>query len=338
MLINHIFFILTLLFTHITLSTITLETDHTRWVPWTIEHTQSWEHYELLDKSPSQFRRNEYFEDMPTLIQRDTNWQIFSNLVHAHTETTPIFPSLGFAILEKENNELIGSLRFKLSSTKGYLSLSYGLKESVRHKKLGTEIAHLIFKLIDYYVGHPFISFKKNLCKGMFMQEWYEQGKLPNPNFNKLLDFFEKTPIKLHGLTASVDIINPASLVILYRQGMQPIEIECAKYYVHEGPNLFCFNITLAYPAITLGLNQEYINNLVLNILSRDQNRITLAENFLKNIFNVTPEWIYLSLNREEKANLRLVQSKLISSTFLSDITIQVKTIQRCEPPYCFIQ
>ena len=328
---------LVLLLTQALLSEISLETNHTRWVPWTTEHTQLWENYELLDESPSQFRRNEYFEDMQTLVQRDNNWHIFSTLLYAHTKATLIFPSLGFAIFEKENNELLCAIRFNLSSTVGYLSLSYGLKESARHKKLGTEIANLAFKLIDHYIASPFVSLKKDMSKNMFMQEWYEQGKLQKPNFDKLLDFFEKTPTALQGLTASVDIINPASLVILHRNGMQPVEIECAKYYVHEGVNFFCFNISLIYPAI-VDLNQEYINNLMLNILSRDQNQIDLTHNFLKNIFNITPDWLYLSLNREKKADLKLVQSKLISSTFLSDITIQVKTIQRCEPPYCFIQ
>jgi hypothetical protein len=314
-----------------------LETERTIWIPWTPDHTQLWENYELLDNSKSQFRRNEYFEDMQTLIQRDIHWETLCNLLTEHTGTTVLFPPLGFAILDKQNNELLGTIRFNLSSKNGYFSLGYGLKTSARYQKLGSEIGQYIIQLINLYYQYPIPTLKKGISKSTFMAEWYKQAKQQDVDFAKLLDYFDKNPTTLQGLTACVDITNQSSLNILYRNGMKPIEIECTKYYVEKEPHFYCFAFLLLYPCNDFP-EKNYFESVAQDILSRNSNRIQYVETLLKNIFHISHNWCYLSLNRKEKSQLKLVQAKIISTEFLSDITSRLQEIQKYEPPYCFIQ
>ncbi len=334
---NNLFTAVALFFLYTIVTAVHLETDRTLWIPWTLEHTQQWEYIEQDDSTMSQFRRNEFFENIQTLIQRDSNWEIFCTLLQKKTDSAIIFPCLGFAILDKISNELIGAIRFNFSSTKGYVTLSYGLKESVRHQKLGHEVAALAIKLIHESIGLPFASFKTGIAKSVFMAEWQEQGKLAKPNFNALLQLFDENTISLKGLTAFVDLINQPSLAILLKHGMQAAEVECSKYYLHEEPNLYCFNILLIYPATTT-YNQEYIDDLMSDILSRDNTLIQNTHDLLKTTFSIPQDWVYLNLNRDEKALLKLVQSKIITTTFLSSVKVKIKTTQVCEFPYCFVQ
>ena len=296
------------------------------WVPWTIEHTQLWEEYEQEDSAISYFRRNEYFEDMQTLLQRDAHWHTFCDLLHKKINSSCIFPSPGFAILDKQTHELLGTIQLKLSSRTGYLSLSYGLKKTVRDQKLGSEIAFHIKKIIDLNLSSYIPTLKQNVSKNMFMAEWYEQGKQEQPNFDTLLDFFESEPILLKGFNAFVDINNQPSLAILHHIGIQPVEIECTMYHVTQDLTIFCFSILLSYPTVTEPYN-EYINTMIHDILSRDAHRIQQAQLLLQELFKIPSHWQYLALNREEKKHLKYVQSKSVSTLLLSDVNLQIKTI-----------
>lgn len=315
---------------------ITTETERTFWVPWTLEYTALWEEYECSDLSPAHFRRNDYFEDIPTLLQRDTHWQTFCSLLAEYTKTSPIFPALGFAIIDKETRELLGIVRLKLSTRAKYLSLGYGLKPSARHQKLGSEIAAHVIKLINMHYQTPISTLKETVTKDMFMESWYEQGKQEKPDFNMLLNFFDENPAPLEGLTAFVNIINQPSLNILYNHGMDAVEVECSKYYLKQEPHLFSFSVLLLYP--TNKPTNKVIDLLVHDLLSRDMIRIEQTESILKHNFHIPAHWNYLKLNREEKAQLKLVYAKVIEVESLDDISMLPKTIHTYESPYCFVK
>jgi len=316
MLKKYIIFIIIFLCTQL-LYAMTIETERTLWVPWTPEHTQLWETYEQQDTSTSNFRRNEYFEDMQTLIQRDKNLDILYNLLSEHTRTSFIIPSLGFAILDKKTNELIGTTLFKLSSKKEYLSVSHSLKHSIRCKKFGSEVVAQIVSFINTYKESPIPTLKEKNTKEMFTTAWHEQGKQEKPNFDTLLNFFEKKTIYLKGIFVYIDSINHPSLAIAHNNNIQVDEIECNIYHVHEGPNFFSFNIVLVYPSLTNSHN-EY-NIVVQNLLSKDNTRIQYTYNVLKKMFNIPSDWIYISLTRDEKKYLNLIKTKYISTLLLSD-------------------
>lgn len=313
-----------------------LETERTYWVPWTPEHTAQWELLEQEDTSISFSRRNEFFEDVHTLVQRDTHWNTFCNNLYKNNKMNIPFNGFEFAIIDKQNNDLLGFLKLNFIKKQHYLTLSYGIKQPARDKKLGHEIVALAIQLINQNSETGVISLKKDISKEMFWAKWYEQGKKETPDFDALLYFFEKTPVAIKGLLAAVDIINQPSLNLLVRYGMQPIEIVCSHYYLQERTNLFDFDIILAYPA-TPENNNERINQLTQNILSRDTQRIDNAYSFLKNTFNIPEDWQYYALNRQEKQQLQLMQSTHITTQF-SDVKNRIKSLEVYAPPYCFVQ
>ncbi len=143
-----------------------------------------------------------------------------------------------------------------------------------------------------------------------------------------------KTPATLKGLLAAVDIINQPSLNLLLRYGMQPIEIVCSQYYLEGRTNLFDFDIIFTYPAISENKN-ERINQLIQDILSRDMQRIQEVHSFLKSTFTIAHDWQYYALNREEKKQLKIIQTKN-TTTNLLDKHNAIKSLELCFWPYCF--
>jgi len=212
----------------------TLETARTTWVPWTADHSLEWEHKEKNDPNLGLFRRNQFFESPETLIIRDNNWKTLYTRLRNQTNTPRIFPDLGFAILDKTNNNLIGIVRFKTSERPGYLKLSYGFVPEIRNKKFGNEIMQKTIELVEKHINTPIVQWKKTSTKHTFHETWFCEGKKTSPHFNDLVELFDDTPTPLKGITASVDIINYPSIALLAKYGMQAIELECTKHYLEN--------------------------------------------------------------------------------------------------------
>ena len=314
-----------------------IETERTIWQPWTVEHSQQWEEIELRDESISHFRRNEYFETMDELTIRDKNWLLLSDYIHEHLDNNVIFPDLGFAIIRKADHELIGTIRIKLNNKQGYFSFGYGLRHDMHNQKVGQEIIKTLTTLSDTLIKLPITTFKDGISKDLFMRGWYVQGKKEKPDFAQLLSYFSEQTQPFQGIIAAVSLNNQASLAVLIRNGMQPFEIECEKYYLNNNKNLYSFDFLLQDPS-QQEYTQQTIKNLTTDILSRDQDCIDQAENKLKELFNIPSNWKYLQLCRAEKARLKtMVQS--ISVTLYSDINnTKNLTSQTHYPPYCFIK
>jgi hypothetical protein len=335
---NYTLMIITIIITQPLISNFDyVETTRTYWTPWTTQHSQQWEECELSDSTVSHFRRNEYFEDITTLTQRDSHWNTLCNLLNNHCGASFIFPHLGFAIFDKINNSLIGTIRFKPSSKAGYLSFGYGLRQDVRHQKLGAEIIEKIINLTHQSIGLPIATLKKEVSKNNFMAQWHKNGNKKEINFDNLLELFDKHPTSLCGIIGSVDMRNQGSLSILIRNKMQPTEIQCSKYYLENGSHLFAVDFSCTYP-----ISQEYttptLEALITNILSRDAIRIEDAENRLKEIFNIPDDWGYLALSRAEKAELRL-KATIESTAFFSELNAIKKISSHYHlPPYCFVK
>jgi len=314
-----------------------IETERTIWQPWTIEHSQQWEKIELRDESISHFRRNEYLETIDELIIRDKNWLLLSDYIHEHLDNNVIFPDLGFAIIQKIDHELIGTIRIKPNNKQGYFSFGYGLRHDMHNQKIGQEIIKALTILSDTLIKSPIITFKDGTSKDHFMKEWHIQGKKEKPDFAQLFSYFSQKTQPFQGIIGTVSMNNQASLAVLIRNGMQPFEIECEKYYLDNNMNLYSFDVLLQYPS-QQDYAQQTFTKLVTNILSRNQNLIDKAENKLKELFTIPSDWKYLQLSRAEKAQIKtIVQS--VSVMLYSEIN-QTKNItsQIYYPPYCFIK
>ena len=99
-----------------------IETERTVWYPWTVAHSQEWELIEQQDTTISHYRRNDYFESMEELLTRDRNWLTLVDRARVHLGTDIIFPDLGFAIIHKVSQKLIGIITLKISDLKRHLS------------------------------------------------------------------------------------------------------------------------------------------------------------------------------------------------------------------------
>jgi len=314
-----------------------IETARTYWTAWTIQHSQQWEQFELSDATVSHFRRNEYFEDTKSITLRDSNWISLCQYIESNNNNAFIFPPLGFAIFDKLNNNLIGTIRFKPSNKAGYLSFGYGLIEAVRHQKLGAEIIEKVIFIVNQSIGLPIATLKKEISKNNFMEQWHIHGNKENINLNSLRELFDKNTTSLQGIIGSVDMRNQGSLSLLIRNKMQPTEIQCSKYYLENNTHLFAIDFSCIYP-----ISKEYttptLETLIENILSRDLIRIKDAENRLKEIFNIPDNWDYLALSRAEKAELKLTAT-IESTAFFSELNAIKKISSYYHlPPHCFIK
>jgi RimJ/RimL family protein N-acetyltransferase len=312
-----------------------IETERTIWRPWTIEHTHQWEEIEQRDMAPSHFRRNEFFENINDLMLRDTNWLTLHDYIHILYGKKTFFPDLGFAIIRKTDQQLIGTIRIKLKNQPEILSFAYALRPEVRNCKFGQEIIKAFTKFIDQLIEVPTLAFKNGINKNIFMAEWRTEGKKENPNFDHLISFFSPISYSFQKIVGSVDAKNQASLSVLLRNGMQPVAIECVKYIFDDNNNLFGWDILLQYPP-NHNISQPTVENFVADVLSRDQNRIDQVHNQLKELFNIPNDWTYLQLTRAEKAALKpLSKTSLVYSD--SDMTKKIVS-QIYYPPYCFIK
>lgn len=308
-----------------------IETERTLWVPWTIEHTKEWETTEQKNTAPSLCRRNDYFETNDALIMRDANWLKLCNYIHEMYGDT-IFPDLGYAILRKTDQQLIGTIRLKLNNQTS-MSFTYGLRPEVHNCKFGQEIIKAFLTFIDHYIGSSMIAFKDGINKTIFMAEWRKEGKKENPDFTHLISLFELGICEK--IIGSVDIKNQASLAILMRNNMQPFNIECAKYTCDDNNNLFAFDILIRYPHDDCMI-QPNIEQFIADLLSRDQHRIEQVHNTLKTLFNIPNHWTYMQLTLGQKAVFTPLCKTMI---LLSDInTIKRAITHAYYPPYCFVR
>jgi len=314
-----------------------IETERTILLPWTLEHTCTWEKIEQEDTAPSEFRRNQHFESLDQLCLRDKNWlELRKKLLSLHNNTI-IFPDLGFAILRKTDQELIGIICTKTNDSPGCMSFGYALRPEIRSCKFGQEVIKAFTAFIATSITSPTLAFKTNIDKAMFIEKWKDEGKKENPDFDQLISFFEEQPVPLQKMIACVNVKNPASFAILMRNGMQPFEVECEKYIVDNSRNYFVFDVLLQYPSNQHD-SREKIEALAADILSRDQNRINQAYDKLKELFNIADDSIYMQMSFAEKAVFKPL-SKMVSSTLLSEVDI-TKTIKwrTYYPPYCLIR
>ena len=117
---------------------------------------------------------------------------------------------------------------------------------------------------------------------------------------------------------------------------MQPIAVECSKYYLENNINLFSIDISCIYPR-TQELTSSTMMTLTTDLLSKNDILIKSAEHTLTNIFNIPINWFYMALSRAEKSQLHLHTK--IESTILSNFSTS-KKINSCYycPPYCFVK
>ena len=312
-----------------------IETERTEWILWTSEHTQAWEEIESRIPGHSYFRRNDYFETIDELVTRDNNWAKLCNHIYMHYGQHILFPDLGYAIIRKSDQKLIGTIRIKMSNKVGYLSFGYALIPEVHNQKFGQEIIHTFIQLIDEYIGKPMIWFKQDIDRSIFMTAWKTEGKKDFPDLDFLFSFFSPHPESLQGVIASVDAYNQPSLVTLLKNGMRPCVIECEKYIFDDHPNLFTFDFFLEYPSQNSDV-ATHLEPLLDDILSRDITRIMHAHNTLKTIFNIYDDWDYLQLSRAEKSLLNPVYKITLTTTQLD--TIKKMGLKTYIPPYCFVK
>lgn len=285
-------------------NTIIIETERTILIPWTIEHTQKWEIIEQNDDAPSFYRRNTYFESIDELIKRDTNWLRLHDHIHHPWNEKIIFPDLGFAIIRKSDNELIGTIRMKTKDHLGVLSLSYILRPDIRGNKFGQEIIKAITLYINNLLETPMICFKDEKSKDTFFDAWFIQGLNENLDLHYLATFFSDIPQPLKKITASVNAHNPASIAILLHSGLQPFALGCNQYIFAHDEKTFSYDFVLQYPA-DVTMKSEMIESLMYDFLSKDEARINNSDNFLKDLFHVPSDALYLQQSRAEKATLR---------------------------------
>jgi RimJ/RimL family protein N-acetyltransferase len=310
------------------------ETARTYWIPWTTEHTRIWEIHEQHDTSVSHSRRNEFFEDMETLVQRDAHWITLYNQAYERLHATPIIPALGFAICDKSSGELIGTVRLFTTHRQGYLTLSYGLTPSARNHRFGSEIIQELMVLIKESHGTPIIRFTTLDAAHSFWDAWYPQGKQATPDFDHLISFFSLQTAPLRGITASVDTHNPASLAILLKNNMQPVEIECTQYYFSADASLrFGLDIKLMCPVSDITVHHS-LQQLAHDIVSKNNDAIEAAYATLKRLFGIEDEWIYLLLTRTEKAALRLYQYTVTTARFSERISTTKRSYHGYRCPF----
>lgn len=314
-----------------------IETERTLWQPWTIEHTQEWETIEQLDISIAYFYRNDFLEAMDELIQRDSHWLTLCTKIESNIGTMMLFPPLGFAIIDKIHNKLIGIIRMKLCNTPGQLSFGFALRPDMRNQHLGREILSKLIQIVNTFFTLPIARFKQGITKQMFMNEWYYQGKQSTPDFDHLLSFFDTQPYPFETLIGSVDIMNPASLSVLLRNNMEPFSIVCHKYIIDESTVSFSCDFLLRYPAQHYTTNTN-IKDLVADMLSRDSERIDNTLQFMYQNFEIPPHAHYLSLKQTEKALFNPQEKIVLAMTFTHSDTTRTTTAQRYYPPYCFIK
>lgn len=310
-----------------------IETERTIWTAWTIEHSKEWEIIEQNDTTASYFRRNEYFESMDELIRRDYNWLQLCKYMQDQYPEKIFFPNLGFAIIRKADQELIGTLRIKFSNQSGAVSFGYGLRPEARNEKFGQEIMIAFSKYIDQLITHHAITLKQD--KNIFMAEWYEQGKKEQPNFEHLASFFNPQPQQLEKMIGAVDGKNPASLVILMRNSWQPFSLECDKY-IHRPDNRYIsYDFLLQYPS-NENNSCEKVEELAYDIISRNTIRIEDAYHHIIQLFHIDSSWKEVMFSRAEKAILQPVER---TSSFYDCSTVIKGIISRTYyPPYCFIE
>lgn len=296
-----------------------LETDRTIFIPWTIEHTQEWEIIESNDTTPSHFRRNEFFEDKDLLILRDTNWLRFMEYMQSYCNKTIAIPPLGFAILDKKDKQLIGTIILKIHNDPQVLSFSYALIPQVRHQRLGQEIINAFIMFINTIMESHIFILKEDYTKAMFMSAWQKEGIQQEPDFNYLASFFNTDSSCLKKIVAYVDILNPASLKTLINNHFQATEIIYTDYtFLDE--HRFTLDVFLEYQPNCL--MQSHLDPYISAILSRDQDRIDETFSYLKNYFQISDTYQYLKVPRLVKANLKPL-SKIVKST--SDLRDDIK-------------
>lgn len=311
-----------------------IETERTIWMPWTTEHTQQWEIIEQQDLAISHFRRNEFFEDINDLVKRDANWlQLRKHMIAAHNNTL-FFPDLGFAILRKSDQLLIGIIRTKLSGKGGIFNFSYGLRPEVRNDKFGQEIIKAFTHYIDQLLTTSAVTFKQGIDKNTFVATWRTEGIKEQPDFDYLASFFDTQPQPLQKIIGSVDAQNPASLAVLLRNSMQPFALDCDKYICADGKHYFSYDFLLQYPATTPH-PCDPVEQLTCDILSRDEARIQSAHHHFNQLFHVGSSWDYMLLSRSEKENLQLIQKNSLRYDCTATKNIISKTYY---PPYCFVR
>lgn len=309
-----------------------IERERTIWIPWTLQHSYEWEIIEQNDTTISHFRRNEFNEDINTLIIRDNNWLLLCKHIADKYGSSVLFPNLGFAIMRKTDRMLIGTIRIKLNTQPGTLKFSYGLRPEVRHNKYGQEIMKAFTIYLDNIIGMPILTLKVD--KNSFTVEWLTEGIKKNPDFDYLASLFQEYTYPLKIIIGSVDIHNAASLAILMRNSMQPFAVECNKYIFTSNSPLFNYDFLLRYP--TQNSNACYeIENLATDIISRDNLRIQSAYHCFSELFNIGQDWHYAFLSRTEKAILQPIKKNSSRYDCTGRKNITSLTLY---PSYCFIE
>lgn len=314
-----------------------IETERTIWQPWTPEHTREWETIEQLDTSIPYFYRNDFLETMDELIQRDTHWLTLCSQIESSIGAMLLFPPLGFAIINKINNQLIGTVRMKLCNTPGQLSFGFGLHPDMRNQHFGREILDKLIHLVSKSFTLPIAQFKQGITKQIFMDEWYYQGKQSIPDFDYLLSFFDTQSCPFKTLIGSVDIMNPASLSVLLRNNMEPFNITCDKYIIDKDLVSFSCNFLFRYPAQNHTAN-TYVKSLVADMLSKNSERIHNALQFIYQHFAIPAHVQYLSRKQSEKAFFNSHERIALAITVTHPDITKTTIRQKYYPPHCFIK
>jgi len=307
-----------------------IETERTYWKNWTLEDSRVWEEIEQNEDSISFFRRNDYFDPLEDLIKRDRNYLEMSRIICEQYSLNCFLPPLGFAIFNKADDRLIGTIRFKLTDKKGYLSIGYGLSQAARNQKFGNEVMTKLLELFHLSINQPIIALNDSFDRNDFTAEWYEQSVKDNPDFSTLFSYIDKNSTFFKGVIACVDFYNPASISLLMRNGMIPIEVECVQYVRSNAPNLFRFDIFFMFPSDRENYNEKLME-LITDVLSRDSVRIKKREESLRTIFSIPMQSEYLHYTRkekehffhEEKSTTAIILSDLHTIKTVSSITLQ---------------
>jgi RimJ/RimL family protein N-acetyltransferase len=279
-----------------------IETERTIWHPWRQEHTQQWEVIEKADESRLFFRRNEYFEEESVLKQRDHNWEVLSELLVKKYGTSTPFPPNGYAIFRKSDYVLIGAITFKFSESPEFVQFGYGFSPETRQQKYGSEIMTRLLKLADECIGRPLIQFNNETDRLAFFKDWGNQGKAKQPNWSQLLSYFSQEPVKFKGFQADVDIENPASLAVVYHQGMKPIKslYEIVRYGEFD---FYAVDIFFQYPPDPDFLQRQE-TRWVDNLLSRKPDFIQKTIDDIIAFYQVPLEAQYKRYNRALRLKL----------------------------------
>ncbi len=314
-----------------------LETERTIWLPWTIEHTQQWEGFESNDHEVAHFYRNDFLEPINELIQRDSHWLTLCDKIQSSIGAMMLFPHLGFAIINKLNNKLIGTVRMKLCNTPGELSFGFGLRPGLRNQHFGREILQQLIHLINQSIDLPIAQFKPGITKQAFMEEWHLEGKKTEPDFDHLFSFFHTESHPFKTLIGSVDIMNPSSLSVLIRNKMQPYSIVCSKYIIDKNTKFFSCDFLLQYPA-KMHNSKPSCENLIPDMLSRNPQRINNALQFIHECFTVPTNCEYLSVSRTKKVLFKPEEKIVSTLSFTNSDTVKRLVSQSYYPPHCFMK